>query len=415
MIVTRIVEHRRPRGAGGAGAPARAPRRFVERARRSSPAPAGCPAPAAPAPAPADHPLLMTDRPHLRLHGHDRPPCLDRRTRTECRAFLEHFDATLSRFRPDSELCRLNADPREEVPASALLRAAISAGLLRRRAHRRPGRPDARRAARGQRLRPHPPRARARARTGPRRARPRDDPPRPTPTSRGGSVVLTDDCVRRPPGLRLRHGRNRQGPRRRRARAPARRPLGDRLRRRPARRRRPRRRGPPPAHRRPASTRLHITDGAVATSGIDTRLWRAPDGTPRHHLLDPSTGAPAWTGLISVTALAPTALEAEALAKAALPQRPAQARPAGSNATAGLVHRRRRRPTSRHEPAGTHLVAAQPLRRRRRARAGRRRDADRPDARRRPRRPAAAPQARSSTYPRAGRATPGSPRSACTA
>ena len=56
----------------------------------------------------------------------------------------------------------------------------------------------------------------------------------------------------------------------------------------------------------------------MATSGIDTRLWNAPDGTPRHHLLDPSTGAPAWTGLISVTALAPTALEAEALAKAAL-------------------------------------------------------------------------------------------------
>jgi FAD:protein FMN transferase len=30
----------------------------------------------------------------------------------ECQAFLEHFDATLSRFRPDSELSRLNADPR---------------------------------------------------------------------------------------------------------------------------------------------------------------------------------------------------------------------------------------------------------------------------------------------------------------
>ena len=30
------------------------------------------------------------------------------------------------------------------------------------------------------------------------------------------------------------------------------------------------------------------------------------------------TGEPAWTGLVSVTALAPTALEAETLAKAAL-------------------------------------------------------------------------------------------------
>ena len=70
---------------------------------------------------------------------------------------------------------------------------------------------------------------------------------------------------------------------------------------------------------------LHVEDGAVATSGIDTRLWRAADGTPRHHLLDPSTGEPAWTGLISVTALAPTALEAEALAKAALLSGPRQA------------------------------------------------------------------------------------------
>ncbi len=66
------------------------------------------------------------------------------------------------------------------------------------------------------------------------------------------------------------------------------------------------------------SHRLDLEDQAVATSGLDTRLWRAADGSPRHHLLDPSTGRPAWTGLISVTALAPTALEAETLAKAAL-------------------------------------------------------------------------------------------------
>jgi thiamine biosynthesis lipoprotein len=68
-----------------------------------------------------------------------------------------------------------------------------------------------------------------------------------------------------------------------------------------------------------------MTDGAVATSGLDVRLWRAPDGEPRHHLLDPATGEPAWTGLIGATALAPTALEAEALAKAALLSGPRQA------------------------------------------------------------------------------------------
>jgi thiamine biosynthesis lipoprotein len=35
-------------------------------------------------------------------------------------------------------------------------------------------------------------------------------------------------------------------------------------------------------------------------------------------VLDPATGQPAYTGVVQVTALAPTALEGEALAKAAL-------------------------------------------------------------------------------------------------
>ena len=34
-------------------------------------------------------------------------------------------------------------------------------------------------------------------------------------------------------------------------------------------------------------------------------LWRRRDGGYAHHLLDPPTGRPAWTGLIGVTALAP--------------------------------------------------------------------------------------------------------------
>src|SRR6188472_2878367 len=45
------------------------------------------------------------------------------------RQFIVDFDATLSRFKPDSELCALNADERERVPASELLRAAVKAGL----------------------------------------------------------------------------------------------------------------------------------------------------------------------------------------------------------------------------------------------------------------------------------------------
>jgi thiamine biosynthesis lipoprotein len=65
--------------------------------------------------------------------------------------------------------------------------------------------------------------------------------------------------------------------------------------------------------------------GAVATSGIKTRLWRTGDGFA-HHLLDPSTGRPAWTGVIQATSLGATALEAETLAKMAFLSGPDGAR-----------------------------------------------------------------------------------------
>ena len=48
------------------------------------------------------------------------------------------------------------------------------------------------------------------------------------------------------------------------------------------------------------------------------RSWLTRDGRPAHHLLDPGTGRPAFTGVVQATALAPTATEAEILAKAAL-------------------------------------------------------------------------------------------------
>ena len=61
---------------------------------------------------------------------------------------------------------------------------------------------------------------------------------------------------------------------------------------------------------------FQLAYGAVATSGIRTRLWRTETGFA-HHLLDPSTGKPAWTGLIQASALGTTVLEAETLAKMA--------------------------------------------------------------------------------------------------
>jgi thiamine biosynthesis lipoprotein len=65
-----------------------------------------------------------------------------------------------------------------------------------------------------------------------------------------------------------------------------------------------------------------ITDGAVATSGLHSRIWRTEGGFA-HHLIDPARRAPAWTGVIQATALAATALEAETLAKTALLRGPA--------------------------------------------------------------------------------------------
>jgi thiamine biosynthesis lipoprotein len=59
--------------------------------------------------------------------------------------------------------------------------------------------------------------------------------------------------------------------------------------------------------------RFAIAAGAVATSGTTRRAWAGG-----HHLTDPRTGRPAATGLVQVTALAATGLEAEIRAKAAL-------------------------------------------------------------------------------------------------
>jgi FAD:protein FMN transferase len=72
--------------------------------------------------------------------------------------------------------------------------------------------------------------------------------------------------------------------------------------------------------------RFELAEGGVATSGIGRRSWLDESGAPAHHLLDPGTGLPAFTGIVQVTALAPSALEAETLAKAALLSGPASAR-----------------------------------------------------------------------------------------
>jgi thiamine biosynthesis lipoprotein len=62
---------------------------------------------------------------------------------------------------------------------------------------------------------------------------------------------------------------------------------------------------------------LELTAGGLATSGRDRRRWRR-GGEERHHVIDPSTGRPAATDLLRVTVVAADAVEAEVLATSLL-------------------------------------------------------------------------------------------------
>jgi thiamine biosynthesis lipoprotein len=62
---------------------------------------------------------------------------------------------------------------------------------------------------------------------------------------------------------------------------------------------------------------LTLLSGVIATSGRDYRRWQQA-GTWHHHIVDPRTGRPARTDVVTATVVAPTAWQAEAAAKAAL-------------------------------------------------------------------------------------------------
>jgi thiamine biosynthesis lipoprotein len=248
-------------------------------------------------------------------------PVLLRRARAE----LREFEACASRFLPSSELCALNADRRAEVPASPMLRDAVRSALWA--AQRSDGLVDPclldalEAAGYGDSFTPAGALAPA---GGPAR------PAQPDPAARWRQVRVDDDrgTIERPRGLRLDLGGSGKGHAadrlarllRRAARAWVVDAGGD------------IRVGgvqevavAHPLDGEPI-TRLRIADGAVATSSIVRRAWRTADGHTAHHLLDPATGAPVQTGLLAVTALAPTALEAETLSKTALLSGPAGAR-----------------------------------------------------------------------------------------
>jgi thiamine biosynthesis lipoprotein len=250
------------------------------------------------------------------------------------RRLLETIDERLSRFRDDSELARLNADPRATVPASPLLRAAVAAALWA--AERSGGLVDP--TLLGDLERQGYTGSLAGCPRAPLAAALAIAPPRAPAAARGDArwrAVRIDNAagtISRPPGLRLDTGGTTKGLA---ADAAARLLHG-------ARRLvvdcggdlhvavEP---GAAPfdvAVEHPVTgataATLRITSGGVATSGLGRRLWPGPDGRPAHHLLDPATGTPAWTGLQSVTALGASTLAAETLAKEALLRGPDGAR-----------------------------------------------------------------------------------------
>ena len=246
---------------------------------------------------------------------------------------IERLAARLTRFHPASELSVLNADPRPVVPASPLLRHAVAAALLGARRTGGLADPTLLGALEDAGY--------ATSRVGVEPASLRDAlarrsaaAPRANPAAAGARSASTTQrgTIARPPGVRLDLGGSAKGL----AADWAARKLagsfavdcgGD-----------VRLGGTHDVQVRGTDETLRVTDGAVATSGLDRRVWRRPDGSYAHHLLDPSTGAPAWTGLIAATALAPTALEAEALAKAALLSGPERARGVLAARGGVLVH-----------------------------------------------------------------------------
>ncbi|MDE3070843.1 MAG: FAD:protein FMN transferase, partial [Acidobacteriota bacterium] len=263
------------------------------------------------------------------------------------RRFIEDFARRLSRFRPDSELCALNADRRRAAPASMLLRSAVGAGLWA--AQRTGGLVDPTLvseieavgyrdshdgvvpASLGEALAGSPP----------------SHPARAHPRRRWRDVAVDDErgSISRPPGVRLDTGGTGKGL------------AADAV----AHRLRGYTRfvvdcggdiavGGVAAQLRPFAIEvehplsgecvhtLRVGAGGVATSGLNVRIWRRPDGSFAHHLLDPSSGQPVWSGLIGATALAPSALEAETLAKLALLSGPRGAREALAEHGGLVVH-----------------------------------------------------------------------------
>jgi len=69
---------------------------------------------------------------------------------------------------------------------------------------------------------------------------------------------------------------------------------------------------------RHALVTLWLRDAALVTSGTDFRRWTSANGVEQHHIVDPRTGSPAETDVLTVTVHHRHAPTAEAYAKAVL-------------------------------------------------------------------------------------------------
>lgn len=233
------------------------------------------------------------------------------------RSRLEELESLWSRFRTDSELCRLNASPgqwvRLSAPTLALVRRAVRAcevtgGLFD------PTVLPALEAAGYTRSFP---------------ALPKEMPPvaAPVPALGCAGIEITGDRVRLPAGVRLDLGGigkgygadllaeellaagaegacvNLGGDVRVAGTGPRGGAWGVAV--------------EDEAHPGTDVAWLALADGAVATSTRLRRQWRR-QGRGFHHLIDPGSGAPASSGVVTVTVVAARTQWAEVLAKAAL-------------------------------------------------------------------------------------------------
>jgi thiamine biosynthesis lipoprotein len=282
---------------------------------------------------------------NLRING--APAGRTQRLLASGRQFIEDFDAALSRFSPNSELSQVNSNPGESIEISPLMSRLVEAALWSAQASRglvdptlapaliKAGYGESRVGKQSADLRPALEDAPTRRAAGPdaqrrwreieldRSNRILRRPAGLTIDSGGTGKGLAADLLTSKWGLTL--GENadffvdcggdiRFGPRGNRAgHVNVEDPFRDRL------------------------LPLTAPGGAVATTSIRNRIWRNGDGAPAHHLIDPASGLPAWTGVVAVTALAPTAVIAETFAKVAFLRGPDGARDVLASGDGGLI------------------------------------------------------------------------------